>query len=32
MRQHSLSLPVDDLFVNVEEFYWSSTKSLYDIH
>ncbi|HSQ84108.1 MAG TPA: DUF1566 domain-containing protein [Desulfobacterales bacterium] len=32
MSQHSPALPVDHLFVNVQEFYWSSTTSMYDIN
>ena len=32
MSQHSPALPVDHLFVNVQEFYWSSTTSVYDIN
>jgi hypothetical protein len=32
MNQHSPALPVDHLFVNVKEFYWSSTTSMYDIN
>jgi hypothetical protein len=32
MSQHSPALPVVHLFVNVQEFYWSSTTSMYDIN
>jgi hypothetical protein len=32
MRRHSPALPVDNLFINVQEFYWSSTTSMYDTH
>jgi Protein of unknown function (DUF1566) len=32
LNQHSPALPVDHLFVNVQEFYWSSTTSMYDIN
>jgi hypothetical protein len=32
MSQHSPALPVDHFFVNVQEFYWSSTTSVYDIN
>ena len=32
MSQHSPALPVDHRFVNVQEFYWSSTTSMYDFH
>jgi len=32
MSQHSPALPIDHLFVNVQEFYWSSTTSVYDIN
>ena len=32
MSQHSPALQVDHLFVNVQEFYWSSTTSMYDIN
>ena len=32
MSQHSPALPFDHLFINVQEFYWSSTISMYDIH
>lgn len=30
MGRHSPALPVDNLFANVKEFYWSSTTSMYD--
>lgn len=32
MSQHSPALPVDHLFVNVQEFYWFSTTSKHDIN
>jgi len=32
MSQHSPALPIEHLFVNVQEFYWSSTTSMYDIN
>jgi hypothetical protein len=32
LSQHSPALPVDHLFVNVQEFYWFSTTSKYDIN
>jgi hypothetical protein len=32
MSRHSPALPVDHLFINVQEFYWSSTTSMYDTH
>ena len=32
MSQHSPVLSVDHPFINVQEFYWSSTISMYGIH
>lgn len=32
MGRHSPALPVDNPFINVQEFYWSSTTSMYDTH
>ena len=32
MSCHSPALPVDHSFTNVQEFYWSSTTSMYDTH
>jgi Protein of unknown function (DUF1566) len=32
MSQHSPALPVDHQFINVQEFYWSSTTSMYDAY
>jgi hypothetical protein len=32
MSRYSQALPADHLFVNVKEFYWSSTTSMYDTH
>ncbi len=30
MGQHSPALPIDHLFMGVQDFYWSSTSSMYD--
>ena len=30
MSRHSPALPVDHQFINIQEFYWSSTTSMYD--
>lgn len=32
MSRHSPALSLDNPFVNVQEFYWSSTTSIYDTH
>lgn len=32
MSRHSPALPVDNPFINVREFYWSSITSIYDTH
>ena len=32
MDLHSPALPVDNPFIHVQEFYWSSTTSMYDSH
>ena len=31
MGRHSPALPVDHLFIDVQDFYWSSTTSMYDM-
>jgi hypothetical protein len=32
MNRHSPALPIDHVFINIQEFYWSSTTSMYDTH
>jgi hypothetical protein len=32
MDRHSPALPLDHLFINVQNFYWSATTSIYDTH
>ncbi len=31
MGRHSPALPIDHLFIDVKDFYWSSTTSMYDM-